>query len=278
MLKFGGAGLGVDKDHDFEVFIAKYVPTSAYFPWRRASTPGFGTAGISYPVTMYQEPEFRLNRLHWPCWKISRWAYIHLLASSDMVDALLPYVCSAGEYASMPFVMGSKGPGVKDSEGKVVDKGEELEVDMYLLPPTPLSGFRGYTGPVQSLYLLTLVDLRYFLQFKNTEDMTSFMTKDTTWNDLYNELARVLDISLDIGPIPSEYLQPSIQMFNLPYEPAAIILDAVAANVGHRIVATYDGKFKAQTFSSANAARILDKAKNPDRTVVAGGFRFSTPT
>jgi hypothetical protein len=55
---------------------------------------------LTYPTGNYTEPPFQLNRLIWPCGGnndgLSRWAYLHLLASSDDIGALLPHTCEAG--------------------------------------------------------------------------------------------------------------------------------------------------------------------------------------
>jgi hypothetical protein len=163
--------------------------------------------------------------------------------------------------------------------------GELLEIpSMFMLPPTPLSGLRGLAGAVQSLYLITIVDLRYFLRFCNTGDLTSFVGDGTglTWEDLYVFLVeQAIDqgIPLDMGwdEIASAYLQQSVHLWNLQYEPLPQVLDAVAFNVGQRITALFDATFYGMNSQTALDVFEQDSLGNPQRNILAGGFRFNDP-
>ena len=281
MFNFAGVNFIMDPLGEAEEFIRRRVPAHRYFPWRRPSTPGFGTAGVSYPRAMYAEPPFELNALHWPlgAFGLSRWAFVHGLVGSDQVEMLRPLTCDRGLYKAATLKVGSQETG-----------GEKVQVPMYLLPPTPLSGMRGVAGVAQSLYLVTLVDFRYFLQFVDTGDLTAFMDGGPTWRALYQYLAgRVADeagedkVLLTWDEIPAEYLSPSVQMFNLPYEPINLVLDAVAYNVGQRIVAAYTIEPGGQVgYHGMNYATALqryeqDRDAHPGRRVLAGGLRGARP-
>lgn len=271
MLQLSGVDLIVDADGELGEFIRRYVPTDLYLPWRRQSWPGLGTAGIAYPTARYDEPKFVLNRLHWPCRDLSRWGFIHVLCHSDGVDQFGDSACSDGSYSPLSFLIGNPETG-----------GDQLTLSMYLLPPTPLSGIRGLTGDLQSLYLLTLVDFRYFLNWVNTGDLASFMTKTTTWDTLYEYLSNQIvtqniPFTFSYDSIPSAYLQPSIPYWSTPYEPIAQAFDAVAFNVGQRIGVNWDGSCYAYSFDNAYSSWQSDVSGNPDRIVLAGGERFANP-
>jgi hypothetical protein len=82
MLNFAGVDALIDADGEIAGFIRSYAPASFYYPWRRRSWPGFGTAGLTYPTANYADPPFQLNRLIWPCGGnndgLSRWVYMNI--------------------------------------------------------------------------------------------------------------------------------------------------------------------------------------------------------
>lgn len=272
MLSLNGNDLLIDSNGEIAEFIKKYVPTDLYYPWRRPSFPGFGTAGLTYPRHMYTEPPFVLNRMYWPCtWAAQRWAYMHVLASSDMVGQLNVSACDGGDYFALSLQMGNPETG-----------GDLIEFIVYMLPPTPLSGIRGLTGAVQSLYLLTLVDVRYFLNFENTGDITSALfssSSASTWNELFTYLVNQSPLlaGMTWDTISPQYLYPSKQMFNLPYEPLPQVLDAVAYNVGQKIMVSYNGTFSSVSYATAYTAYSQDLAGNPQRVILSGGQRYANP-
>lgn len=265
MLNLDGVDLICDPDRQAEEFITRYVPTDLYMPWRRESWPGFGTAGLTYPTRRYDEPKFKLGRFHWPS-GAARWAFGHFLATSDMVAAILPDSCSNGTYLPLPFILGNPETG-----------GEYITVSVYMLPPTPLSGIRGLsqsaTGSA-SLYLLTIVDVRYFWWWLNMGNVQ--VTSSTSWLGLFKICQSQTSAVIQVDNIPSTYLQPST-MFSLPYEPLPIILDAICFNVGLRLVALYNGTFYAMSYATSLQTYQTDLSNNPQRVVLAGGSRFNNP-
>lgn len=267
MLTFGGVPIGIDYDGSFAEYIRRYVPPSLYYPWLRQSWPGIGTSAISYPTGYYADPPFTLNQLHWPCRDVSRWAYMHFLLNSDSLSDIQDLACENGSYFSLPLDIGNPESG-----------GETITIEsMFMLPPTPLSGIRGITGLLQSLYLITLVDVRFFLRFANTGAITE-QTLPTAWDTFFVYLVQQADMqgitfNLKFDSISSNYIGVSQQMFVLPYEPLPIVLDAVAYNVGQRIVANYDGSFYSQNYNSALGVYN----KEPFRNILSGGLRFSDP-
>jgi hypothetical protein len=66
-------------------------------------------------------------------------------------------------------------------------------------------------------------------------------------------------------------------MSNLPFESLPRVLDAVAFNVGQRIVALFDGSFYSMNSTTALQVFETDSAANPQRNILAGGFRYNDP-
>ena len=297
MLTYGGYSMLIDADGEAAAFIKKYMPVELYMPWRRPSWPGYGTLQMTYPRRMYAEPELVINRLHWPCRDMSRWAFIHLLCNSDTVAALLPLSCINGQYQPLPLIISNVETG-----------GETITIpSMYMLPPTPLSGIRGLsqadTGN-QSLYLLTLVDLRYLLWYADTGDVvTDWDVLDglTTepfiaWGTIVGQcVSRANEAGYPffavMGNISENYLTASLQMFAIEYEPIPQVLDAVAFNVGQRWTAPFyagpNGVYISTWCSEVQGGQVgwptalqiyqADVAANPDRVILSGGMRYNSP-
>jgi hypothetical protein len=219
-------------------------------------------AGLTYPLGYRAEPSFKLNRLHWPT-GAARWAYGHFIAdvkSCNLNQIIKDSFGSQGAYNPVPFVMDTTDSG-----------GEKLSTQMYLMPPVPLSGMQGGNP----LYLLTIVDVRFFWWYTYVGDLS--IGNNDTWSSLFKQVAGALGIKdFQFDQINSAYLQPST-MFNLPYETAPQIFDAVAWNVGQRIIRNYDGSVRSQSYSTALSALNNDFSSHPKRQLVAGGEKFSDP-
>lgn len=274
MLNLAGVDLVVDPpDRPAEKFIEEYISTRSYLPWLRPSNPPQGSPGITFAWPR-AEPDFRLNRLVWPQ-SASRWAYGHFLATSDQLKDIQDATYGeGGVYTPIPLKIGT--PDIADQVTGGSRTDNQIEAQVYLLPPTPLSGIRNLTGEVCSLYLISVVDIRFLWYQNSTGTITIYET--TTWNNLYTNLAAAIGLGSDQfewDAIPSEYLQPSPNMFTLNYQPFGFALDAVAFNVGQRIVANYDGSFAAKNATNSLTDLLADFTPNrPTRLVIAGGPRL----
>ena len=279
MLNLAGTDLIVPKvDSEAVEFIERYINSSSFTPWTRPSRPGPLASGLTFPWPR-QEPHYHLNRLYWPTGAY-RWGFMHLLASSDQVAEIMNNAYGDdGSYFALSLLMGTPdiGPQVGAPEGNTDN---QIDVQMYLLPPTPLSGIRGLsqanTG-TQSLYLLTLVDSRYYW-YQNSTGLLE-IDPTTTWDNLYATIAGLLGLDPDNtftwDTIPSQYLQPSPVMFTLSYQPIPFVLDAIAFNLGQRLVCNFDGSVKIHNASTDYVNLTTDFANRPTRLISAGGPRFS---
>ena len=270
MLQIAGVDLVVDnREDEAESFIRKYIPTTAYMPWLRDSWPGYGLSALSYPNGFRPEPKFELNTFRWPT-GASRWAYGHFLAASSQVSSIAEKAYGQnGSFNLVDFKLGSETiqPG---KDGTTI--GETVSTQVYVLAPVPLSQYISFD--YDQLYLLTIVDQRYFWWWKNMGDVA--ISSSTTWSSLYSTISSALGITFTNDTIDPAYLAPST-MFALPYEPIPRIFDAVAFNVGQRVVVSYDGTVKAQNYTTAS--KILQDQFSNDftRYLLAGGQRFDIP-
>jgi hypothetical protein len=256
----------------FDKHILSLLPN--FTPWNRPAWPGTNSSTLTFPWPR-TEPKFKLNRFVWPM-GASRWAFGHFLASSDQVESIGEDAFNDdGSYNVIPFMLGN--PEIADQVGTDDTSDNIITANVFMLPPTPLSGMRGLSGPVQSLYLITVVDQRFFWYQSSTGKL---QLDGNTWDDLYTMLATQIALSSDQfswDTIPDKYLNPSSSMFNLIYQPVPFALDAVAFNVGQRIVCNYDGTVRANN-ATLDVARIkLDFGNRSTRIILAGGPRFADP-
>jgi hypothetical protein len=264
--------LGDNQLGEIYSFIHNFIPIYSYMPWIRKSFPGFGLMGLAYPNSYGAEPWFRINKYRHPS-LACRWSFGHFIADSDTVGQIAAMAYNQnGSYNTVPLVLGNP---EGSSQGPIFP-GETVTTQVYVLPPTPLSGIRGATGQYKSLYLLTTVDKRYFWWYKNIGNIS--ISSSTTWASLYQTIGTALGITITTDDINAAYLQPSIQAYSLPYEPVPVVLDSVATNVGQRIcVSLIDGSVLAQNYNTALAAINSDFADHPQRMVLSGGQRFASP-
>ena len=122
----------------------------------------------------------------------------------------------------------------------VLDDGtDSVTVSMWMLPAIPLQQI-GADG----LYLLPLVDERYFWWFKAETVVAS------TWANLYADFAVALGITLTVDAVELTYLSPH-DTLGAQYEPLPLLLDATAYSTGRRVVRQLDGT--ARVWKPANA-------------------------
>src|SRR5215831_16828637 len=132
---------------------------------------------------------FRLYSFYHP-WGASRFGYAFVLIDSDMYAAIAAKN-SAGN--ALPFV-------IDDGVGGV------MTTDLFALPAVPLARIVA-ASPQLPLYLLPLVDLRYFFWERSAEVRVA--EGITTWPQVFSSIAAGLGITLTTDPISADYLFPS---------------------------------------------------------------------
>jgi hypothetical protein len=203
-----------------------------------------------------------LNRLYWPR-MASRFAVGYFLANEAQMAAIRSQAITGDSRGviALPFV-GSDGNGV-------------IETDLYLIGEArPLYQWDtnpdAVASPGENLYVLTLVDERYWWMSKTAQIA---VTSQQSWETLYAAIATALGISITVDTIPAAYLSPA-QELTSKYHYLPPLLDAVAYSCGQRIIRTLDGSVIAQNASSAQAANTILYNEYAGNYTGGGVFRF----
>jgi len=222
-LSFGGLPLLHDQDHGAQDFFDQYHPINGMITEIEESlhrtnsrTGGRGDAYVGLPLPNYPKvPPLRVNQLYWPT-GAARWARGYFLCDFEVFTTLSLGIDQPREFKA------------------VVSDEQSFVAEMYALHPRTVSNTR---KSKENLYLVPLVDERYFWQFRNFGT-----TAITTWNALFTSLETQLDIAiLSTNPgwpttrVHADYLDPDHLTLNRKYDNAAVILDAVVHSVNQRI-------------------------------------------
>lgn len=176
-------------------------------------------------------PDFKLNTLYWPT-GASRPAWFHCVVESSRL-ALIKTALGATNVAA-PLVM-------YDSR-----TGKTVTAQMRMLPSRPVNVSCGDSD--EQFYLVTLTDDRFFWYGRR-----GVVTTPATWAALYAQIEALLGVTLSVETVPSEYATPSAKWVT-SYASTPALLDAVAAQVGQRIVVGLDGLVYAVGWETAKAA------------------------
>lgn len=180
--------------------------------------------GITYPA---QFGKMEPGKLWWPT-GASRFGVYTGIADQDAVDQWR--VSILGESETEVSRSGA--------QFNMTDRANEmLERTMYMLPPRPLP-FYLTAHPV---YLVTLVDVRYWWWYYNTSDLAA--DPIGSWDDLFDLFRDTLEI--DPGDwsytTPDEpYVLPGDLLAKASHIPLPILMDAAAWSIGCRIVVDFD--------------------------------------
>lgn len=240
MIKFGGVNLLMpDPWGAFGPWLDQYLPledmrlfgpSASMNGFRTGTRTQHYTASVNVPVGNWPAPpRAKLNTLYWPS-GASRWAVGLFLASADQKTAVMQAV-GTGRYGDL--VLGT-------SNEATVDTGS-ITASMCLLAPRPLS----VPDVGKGLWLLPLVDQRYWWQYKDATDSMVSNGTSTTWDDMYGFLATALGVSITRASVSASYLLPDPIEMTRRFENPAVLLDAVAWSCGQRIVRDLDGTVRA---------------------------------
>lgn len=255
MLSYAGVDLGIDEPELLARIEARIPPAWVHEftapAWTHAVYGRLGLVGR--PLASTAERPLRMQALWWPT-GASRWAVGHFLAPADRVDAIVAVVAPPDSPAVPAPLVWSDGV-------------DTLATDLYLLPPRPLAQITAPTAG-QPLHLLTLVDERYYWPY---HPATIPVSGATTWAQLYTLIAGELGIALAAETVPAVYGQPSA-LFGGRQENLAVLLDAVAQQVGQRMVRNLDGTVEALSFATSQARLQANLSALAARKLAGGVF------
>lgn len=176
-------------------------------------------------------PSKELGRFVWPA-DASRWATAQYLIHAEDVYKLEKELQAS--YSSKPLVMSDR-----------PDDSPVLQTEMYMLSAWPVQEIVP-NGP-ENLYILTLVDERYFW-YNKTGPENLVVEGITSWAGLLSALATKLGTNIQIGQINPAYLFPA-EGFNVSGASLAQLLDVAALSIGHRIIRLLNGTLVSQPYA-----------------------------
>lgn len=259
MISYGDVYLAVP-DEKLSRQIAECLPIEEIREFQAPERSGWPGMGWQAPMAMPQRP-LRLGRLYWPR-GASRWARGHFIATEDQLDRIRQRVYTGDSRGAVPLDL--------VIQSNDVDTDRRITAPMYMLAPRPLYQFETQGEPLRNLYLLTLVDERYYWWQKSASiEIASGMT----WAELYEEIASALGITITAETVGEPYLYPP-QDLESRYDYLPLLLDAVAASVGQRIIRTLAGAVKAQASLTAIEKSNTLRTTHEGRVHFGGSFNL----
>lgn len=208
----------------------------------------------------WQIPEYvhdipvKLGRLQWPV-GATQWAIGRFLATEDQLNSIRAqaYVGGSQGLVSLPLVM-------DDGQSRIT-------TNLFMRPPRPMHQWTDG----QSLYLLELVDERFFWWWKPA---AIIVAPGMLWSDLVSAIADNLPSSISITtPIDSKFLNPSHRL-TCHYDYLPMLLDTIAYSLQRRIVRTLAGTVILQTADEAFAQSNILYGAWSDQVHFGGFYNF----
>lgn len=190
--------------------------------------------GLPLPPRPYP-PSPRGGSLWWPT-GASQFARAHFVVDTATLTAIRSQLVTDAGSSTAGYV----------AADLILDDGlggAAVETAMHFLPPLPLVGS-------EDLYLVTLVDERFYWWFRPTISLSAV----TTWSGLYSSLGTGIGSTVTVDGSLSSFAAPSSRWATLGTAPLPLLLDAAAWCTGRRIVRQLDGTVKATDYATAKSA------------------------
>lgn len=272
MLTYGGVPLLLpDGDGELQHWTRQYQDIadlvlfgessmSAVSPRRGLLAWGGERKGVGQAVANYAAaPPPRLNTLYWPT-GATRWARGYFVVAETQKKKIVAMAHGGSSAGNTALSLKWGDP----------DHKTPLQASMYLLPPRLVA--RSRDSDYESLWLLPLVDDRYWWQFKDTDDLE--IDDEKTWAGLFSDIGTAIGSSVSLPTATAAaYLSPDPYEFTRRFENAAMMLDAAALSVGKRIVRRLDGAVRAESFGDTDTV-YKASIKLPFQ-LLAGGLNSS---
>jgi hypothetical protein len=193
-------------------------------------------------------PTPKINQLVIPT-GATRWSYCLLLADDERKNAIYT-ACNNGS-TNLNLIFGSPITGRQEHE-------HAITLTVAVLPPRQLSPTSDDTS-INKLWLIPVVDERYYWQFAHTADLSVTVSDSviTDPNDAAELLLDQLGVDyINVGVNSAHTLIPSC-ITNNDYENLPIVMDSILTHYGQRLVAdigsynTVTGKYNQIEFTTA---------------------------
>jgi hypothetical protein len=192
-----------------------------------------------------------------------KWGVFKGLATSTQYKEML---ASTKGVSARDFVMKA----VPDGAG-TRGRSYSLTSSLYMLPGRPLAE---HGGQYDGLYLITLVDERYYWQ----GDSASLAVKQgDTWATLIESAASALGVSVSYSAVSADYGSPDADsQLASAAQNAALLLDALAYNTGRVVVRNLNGSYALLTYDESFARAVASRNYTSDLARLAGGDLFAS--
>jgi hypothetical protein len=265
-----------DPDDMVEGFLRRYFPDLAehifgclpapFWSLRRASKAG-RTAATGLPVANYPPmPEIRLNSVYWPT-GAARWGFGLFLVDDQGADAVTALGGNLLTIQDSPLKTNGAEPSLTDGVGLQVNVLRPVRV-------TSLYGLMGaaskqwYSTSTDGLWILPVVDQRFYWQFLNTGNMA--LTCSSAWSDVFTQIQSQLGQTIKADTVASAYKKPDVAELTRRYENVALLFDAVSLSVGQRVVLNPQGNGVISSMNYQTAQSLQDNNPATDSTIDAG--------
>jgi hypothetical protein len=283
MLTFAGSDL-VGATPALHEYARKFFPLLDYHVWARPMSPYSPRLhDLGFPALTTPPPSLQLNRLVWPT-GACRWAYGYFLAVSSQLGTILDRCHGTARDRNNP---GTLSVGTTPGCGKI-------STQMYLLNPIRISGLDQANPPpfdapdgiarAEGIYILPLVDERYFWWQRFATNLTQATTPSSTsddnftvsdsWTDLIHRILRELGVpphrrvhaNADEEWVSAHEIRdfwdqtwnyghhPGWPLWQMVDMPLPVVLDAVCCSCERRVVRQYDGTVHVQNHQAAYIA------------------------
>lgn len=266
MIRYAGVNLPLATP-EAVAWVERHIDPRDTMEFAHRAWPGPHSLLLSWPQFLLPR-RVKLGTLCWPT-GAARWAVGYFLCGEQQLEKIRQLCYGvAGDYQLTPQVLE-----LETQHGTV-------NPEMYLLPPRALSGMRAGKNKTNNLYLLTLVDARYFLQWQDIGEAAA-----DTWEELLSlieETPLFTPNGIIRDTIEDVYLGPSRTITSTHSEPLGTLLDAIAANTGRRLVRYWDSDVSEPwDLQKADRAKELLTAnqqlpRNQCIRVAGRNFRFGT--
>ncbi len=235
----------------------------------RCGYPGKALGNIAnyWNEDSFPSAEVRIGDWYYPN-GAARFSVFRGLASSNMAKSMLEATQGT---TPQRFIMKNfpfkQGAGARNKQ----DSTFTLDTYMYMLPPRAMAE---HGGQFDGLYLITLVDERYFWQ---NSPVILNVKQTTTWDDLINSIQEALVIDFDYSTIPIAYNKPESDSQLWTQMPnAAVLLDAIGYNIGKRLVRNLNSTYDFLTFCESQARTLTNRGDIRELVRTAGGDMFQS--
>lgn len=242
-ITYAGQPVLLDLEDHLKGWIAQRWPESRWPTHgsrlnRKISSSPWGSSDSDAFILPYDEaPAPQLNELIIPA-GASRYARgLFMVDERSLLEISKVIWGSAGNVAPTADPWGTS----QDAAAFSVEyNGQSFSWDLYALQPLPVRGeFSDGTG-TNGLWLLPLVDYRYFLV---REAFETTVPQNTTWAELFTMLANAAGVSgLSAPSVDSDYGEPDRSAFDQSGVSLGVAIDAAALSIGRRVVPVGGGK------------------------------------